>query len=158
MDSLRAAPQSVGVLCVDDSPDVLKTLEVVFRYSPQGEGFVWKGTLPSADHLCATVLRLNQIAETEGRARVDVLILDIEMPGKDVFVSAAELLEQTRGAGHEPLVIFFSAGVDNRERALRSVPGSVFVDKNDGMDGLFKAIHQHRPAAPASPPPSIRTA
>ena len=133
----------IGVLCVDDESCMCEALEAVFRTRP--EGYAWKGSLPSADNLVDTVQYLNAIAEIEGGARVDVVVLDVLMIGKDVFASAAELIAHCPPLEDGPQVVFFSGSEDDRELALHSVPGSVWVDKTDGFEALLAAIDElHR--------------
>jgi len=89
------------VLCVDDHAFLVEGLRARFALEPDLEYVGW---LPSADDL---------LAEVE-RARPDVVLLDIEMPGPDSF----EAMEDLRRRFPDIRTIILSAYV--RDRYLES--------------------------------------
>lgn len=132
-----------GVLCVDDNGAVLDALEISFRALAAYE---WKGSLSSADDLCSTVKQRNREAATDGSPPVAVVVLDIEMPGKDVFTAAAELVI----CCPKVAIVFFSGSLTSHKlsRARETSPGSVCVSKDEGMAALLAAIAEQSSATP----------
>lgn len=128
--SLPPAPvaQSVGVLCVDDNDHVADAIRVWLGSHP---GFQWRGRLPTADDLLTTAQR----------ERPDLVLLDLDMPGRDPFDAVAELATRQP----EVRVVVFSGHVrgDLIERALAAGVWG-YVSKNDGERELFKALERVR--------------
>lgn len=116
----------IPILCVDDNPSITKALET--KFSRVGS-FAWKGALSRADDLLATVTREHPA----------VVLLDVDMPGKDPFVVLAELSQ----ACPETKVVMFSGHV-RRELVERAVESGAwgYVSKNDGENELIKAIQK----------------
>ncbi len=114
----------VAILCVDDNPLVADALRIKFG---RVEGFRWAGWLPSADDLVPTAM-----GECPG-----VVILDVDMPGRDAFEAVAELAERCP----EARVIMFSGHVrqDLVDRAVEAGAWG-YASKNDGEDALLEAI------------------
>ena len=117
---------TISVLCVDDNEPLALALRM--KFGAVG-GFDWRGWLPDADNL---VLRAE-------RDNPSVVLLDIDMPGRDPFDAVAELTvrcPQTR-------VVVFSGHV-RRELIDRALEAGVwgYVSKNDGEDILIDAVHQ----------------
>ena len=69
---------TIKVLCVDDNELVGGAIRAKLEWAG---GFEWVGQLPTADHL---------LEEAE-RVRPDVVLLDIDMPGRDPFSALEEL-------------------------------------------------------------------
>src|SRR5258705_7049319 len=69
---------SIGVLCVDDQPDVTATMRLVIDCDPKMRCV---GCLASADHLVEEVRTL----------KPDVVLLDASMPGRSPFEAMSEL-------------------------------------------------------------------
>jgi two-component system response regulator DesR len=113
----------VGVLCVDDNAHVADALRIKFG---RDERFDWKGWLPSADELVEVAIR-------ECPA---VVLLDVDMPGKDPFDATAGLVERCP----ESRVLFFSGHVRPEliDRAIEAGAWG-YVSKSDGEGALMDA-------------------
>ena len=70
--------KNIRVLCVDDNPNVCDSIELVMGLTG---GFEWVGALLSADNLVPEVERL----------KPDVVLLDLDMPGRSPFGAVSEL-------------------------------------------------------------------
>jgi two-component system invasion response regulator UvrY len=68
----------IKVLCVDDNDFVAEAIERKLRREP---GFEWAGWLPDT-------INLTERARTSG---ADVVLLDVDIPGRDSFEALAEL-------------------------------------------------------------------
>jgi two-component system, NarL family, response regulator DesR len=114
----------VRVLCVEDNQIVADALR---SRVGMDERLQWVGWLPSADGLAGAV-------EAEQPA---VLVLDIDMPGRDPFEALAEVLER------HPQVraVIFSGHVRKAliDRAILSGAWG-YVAKDDGAPALMDAI------------------
>jgi DNA-binding NarL/FixJ family response regulator len=128
---------NIRLMCVDDNPAVCEALCMKFSSL---SGYQWLGSLSKADDLLRAV--------RDADPQPNLIILDIEMPGKDVFEAADELAEHLP-SGRRPRVIFFSGSeisqTHDRVRMLSaSRPGFALglVSKHDGIDTLHAAIQQ----------------
>src|SRR5262249_3145883 len=75
----QAPPGPIRVLCIDDNPLVVDALSLKLTLAG---GFEWLGALGSVDNL---------VAEVQAR-RPDVVLLDIDMPGRDPLDALSELV------------------------------------------------------------------
>lgn len=116
--------QAMTVLCVDDNPHVAEALRVKLARSLD---ILWQGWLSSADELVHTAERLNPT----------IVLLDVDMPGKDPFVAVSELADRCPTAK----VVIFSGHVRREliDRALESGAWG-YVSKNDDEGDLLKVI------------------
>ncbi|HYD98888.1 MAG TPA: response regulator transcription factor [Alphaproteobacteria bacterium] len=121
-----AAQAPIGVLCVDDNDLVADALEVRLRLAG---GFRWLGRLPDAERLAAVAQELAP----------DVVLLDIDMPGKSPFVAVAELLAVRPGVR----VVMVSGHIrtDFIDRAVEAGAWG-YVSKNEGADVIVAAIRR----------------
>lgn len=119
-------PQPIKVLCVDDNFLVSEGIRLKLRMEG---GFEWLGQLNSADRL---------IAEVKER-RPDVVLLDLDMPGKDAFTALRELHDEKL----ETRVIIISGFVrsDLVDRAVEAGAWG-YVSKGDSTDAVVNAIRQ----------------
>lgn len=117
---------SIGVLCVDDNEHVANALRIQLART---SGLVWKGWLASADDL---VERALEKCPT-------IVLLDIDMPGKNPFDAVEELAERCPDAR----VVMFTGHV-RRELIERAVEAGAwgYVSKNDGEPALVDAIRR----------------
>lgn len=124
----QPAPElpSIRVLCVDDNQHVAEAMGVKIG---RARGLKWLGWLPSADALVAAV----------ERDHVDVVVLDVDMPGPDPLRAVAELRESFP----ETRTLIFSGHVrfELVERALEAGAWG-YVSKNDGEDALIQAVRE----------------
>jgi CheY-like chemotaxis protein len=125
-DDPEADATGVGVLCVDDNVQVAEALQVSLFLAG---GFIWKGWLPSADGL----------VETVERERPDILILDVDMPGRHPFDALRELVERCP----DVRTVMFSGHV-RRELIEQAFDAGAwgYVSKSDGEQSLLRAVRQ----------------
>lgn len=118
------AKNPIKVLCVDDNYLVSEGIRL--KLELEG-GFQWMGQLPSADALTAEVHRLQP----------DVVLLDLDMPGKDVFVA----MEELRPPQSDVRVIIISGHVRS-ELVDRAVEAGAwgYVSKSESTDAIVAAI------------------
>ncbi|MBY0262722.1 MAG: response regulator transcription factor, partial [Phycisphaerales bacterium] len=116
--------EPMTVLCVDDNPHVAEALRVKLA---RAFDMQWQGWLSSADELVAT-------AE---RQCPTIVLLDVDMPGKDPFAALGELVERCPAVK----VVVFSGHVRQEliDRALEAGAWG-YVSKNDGEDELLRVI------------------
>jgi len=116
----------ITVLYVDDNEGVASALKTKFDRDPS---LAWLGWLPDALDLAVQV----------SRVRPQVLLLDVDMPGRDTFEAAAEVA----GLFPDVRIIFFSGHVraDLIDRALES-GGWGYVSKSDGEEVLMDAVRR----------------
>jgi DNA-binding LytR/AlgR family response regulator len=103
------------ILVVDDEPEARELLKYMLQES---DGVSVIGTAGDVDE----ALRLMK------RERPHLVLLDIQMPGKDGF----NFIEQIQGSDHEPGVIFVTA---YEHYAIQAIRNSVF-------DYILKPVHQ----------------
>ncbi|HEX8875503.1 MAG TPA: response regulator [Phycisphaerales bacterium] len=115
----------ISVLCVDDNRHLAEALRIAFEHA----GFVWRGWLPGAEVLAATVRK-------EGPA---VVILDIDMPGRSPFDALEELVEVCPDCR----AVVFSGHVrhDLIDRAFAAGAWG-YVSKSDGEVALMQAVRE----------------
>jgi two-component system, NarL family, response regulator DegU len=118
--------QAIRVLCVDDNDFVAEAIRRKLSLDPN---FSWAGWLPEARDLTS------KVKET----RADVVLLDIDMPGKDSFEALAELAAQCPDAR----VIMLSGYVrsDYIDRAVEAGAWG-YVSKNENTETILAAIQQ----------------
>jgi DNA-binding NarL/FixJ family response regulator len=116
----------VRVLCVEDNKQVADALRTHLSRDPRME---WVGWLPSADALVHTVASDDPA----------IVILDLDMPGRDPFEALAELSSDHSSAR----VVIFSGHVSAAlvDRAIQSGAWG-YVSKDDGQDALITAIER----------------
>ncbi|MCI0629799.1 MAG: response regulator transcription factor, partial [Phycisphaerales bacterium] len=114
------------VLCVDDNYLVAEGIKIKLTLAG---GFEWLGQLADADNLVQEVQRLQP----------DVVLLDIDMPGKDAFGA----MEELRASGDQTRVIMVSGHVrtDLIDRAVEAGAWG-YVSKGEGTETLVSSIHQ----------------
>lgn len=112
------------VLCADDNEQVGEALR---QWLARQESFRWVGHLPTADRLPDEVSRLDP----------DIVVLDIDMPGRNPFEACAEV---ARRAPRSRVVVFSGhVRLDLIERAIESGAWA-YVSKNDGESHLSAAM------------------
>jgi CheY-like chemotaxis protein len=125
----------IRIMSVDDSPAARESLQLTFNSS---NGYQWLDSLPQADDLCRTVQNYE--------SPCDLVILDIEMPGKSVCQAATELIDSCQ---HTRVIFFSGSNADEEfQRAAeftRNAPPGVslgLVSKHDGIEALLTATEQ----------------
>ena len=116
----------IRVLCVDDHGFLIDGLESCLNAA---HGIEFTGSLPNPDLLCEEVLRL----------KIDVVLIDIEMPGYDPFAAVQAMMQK------HPKVkaIFLSGHVLERYIDLAFEAGAFgYVSKNDPSGNVVDAIRR----------------
>lgn len=120
------SPTTLSVLCVDDNAHVAEAIRVKLERSG---GFKWQGWLPSADRL----------AETVEQSSPRLVLIDVDLPGKDPFEALADFAERFP----QSRAIMFSGHVRG-ELITRAFNAGAwgYVSKNDGDQELVLALHR----------------
>jgi len=106
---------ALKILVVDDEPEARELLKYMLHES---DGISVVGTAGDVDEAVMLMKRENP----------HLVLLDIQMPGKDGF----QFIEQMQGSEHEPGVIFVTA---YEHYAIQAIRNSVF-------DYILKPVHQ----------------
>lgn len=116
----------IKVLCVDDNDLVAEGIRMKLSKADQ---FQWLGQLRSAEDLVKVAMH----------KRPHVVLLDIDMPGKDAFEAMKELNELFPNVR----VVMLSGYVkqDLIDRAIESGAWG-YVAKSDGADTVLRAIRR----------------
>ncbi|HHN78482.1 MAG TPA: response regulator transcription factor [Phycisphaerales bacterium] len=123
---MMTAEETITVFCVDDHAFLIEGLRSRFE---KENGIELVGTLPSADRL---------VDEAE-RVRPKVVLLDIEMPGRDPF----EIIDELRKTCPQCRVILLSAFVRHSYLDLAVKMGAWgYVSKRDAPAAIIDAIKQ----------------
>jgi two-component system response regulator DesR len=114
------------IVCVDDNPAITTALKGLL--GPH-KGFEWKGSLASADDL----------VEFCADAQPDLVLIDVDMPGKSPFEALTELAARCPGTRG---VMF--TGYVHRELVEKSLDAGAwgYVSKNDGEEELLLALQR----------------
>jgi DNA-binding NarL/FixJ family response regulator len=127
----------VRVLCVDDSRDISSVLGRCISREPDMES---AGSLDCADEMLATV----------AASRPDVVLVDMNMPGKDPLeaireLADARLLDREPVAGAEPsrpvrVIVFCGRDDDEIVQSAAKAGASGFLSKDAGLPVILEAI------------------
>lgn len=118
--------EPIRVLCVDDNDFVAEAIERKLRREP---GFQWAGWLPDTLDLTDRVKR----------SGADIVLLDVDIPGRDSFEALAEL----SAAAPEVRVIMLSGHVrsDFIDRAVEAGAWG-YLSKGEENDVILDAIRR----------------
>ena len=120
------AGKQIRVLCVDDNHLIA---DAIHNNLQMVGGFDWAGQLSSADHLLGEVRQRHP----------DIVLLDIDMPGKDPFEAMSELSRSCPDA--RVLVLSGHVRQDWIDRAVDSGAWG-YVSKSEGVHTLVSAIRR----------------
>lgn len=125
------ARDRIRILCVDDNPLITESLRVRLDREP---GFELVGRLGTA----------NDLVEEVARHRPDIVLLDIDMPGRDAF----DALGEVHGVSPQSKVIILSGHVrdDLVDRAVEAGAWG-YISKGDDsktMLDTIRAVHGGR--------------
>jgi DNA-binding NarL/FixJ family response regulator len=120
------SPVAIRVLCVDDNQMVAEALQRRIQLESR---FEWVGWMPGAEGL------LEEVRKT----RPHVMLIDIDMPGRDTFEVVHELAQVVPDAR----AMMFSGYVrgDYIDRAIEAGAWG-YVSKNASIDEVLAAIEQ----------------
>jgi DNA-binding NarL/FixJ family response regulator len=125
---MRQHPRNsrIRVVCVDDNRLLAEAVE---RRLNMDGGFEWAGWLARTETLLEDVARL----------KPDVLLLDIDMPGRDPL----DLLQDLAANVPETRVVMFS-GYVRREYVDRAIEAGAwgYISKNASIEEVLAAIEQ----------------
>lgn len=124
----ESAPQKKHILAVDDEPDHLMAVEMLFTLEP---GYVFHGA--------GTTAEASVILEREP---IDLILLDLALPGEDGLSFCRRIKAQPR---YRPIpVVAFSAFPRQiyEPRALEAGCAE-YVDKPFQHRALFAAVRRH---------------
>jgi DNA-binding NarL/FixJ family response regulator len=118
--------EPIKVLCVDDNDLVAEGLRMKLRHTGD---FEWMGSLREADDL----------VKAAWRSRPHVVLLDIDMPGKDPFEAMRELTDM-----FPSVRVLMLSGHVRRELIDRAIESGAwgYVSKNEGADVIVHAIER----------------
>jgi two-component system response regulator DesR len=116
----------IRVLCVDDNPFVADAVRIRLGLH---NGFDWVGHLSSADNL------VNEVRDLQP----DIVLLDIDMPGKDSLKALEELSN-----AHPCVRTVIVSGYERDDYLDKAVEAGAwgYVSKNDGPDQIISAIRE----------------
>jgi DNA-binding NarL/FixJ family response regulator len=119
-----APAKPIRIFCVDDNTLVTEALRLQLSRTA---GLQWTGCAPDADSL------LDQAK----RECSDIVLLDIDMPGKNPFDAINELTEI---CGHSRVLMY--SGLLRRDLVDRALDSGAwgYVAKTDGEQDLLQAI------------------
>jgi two-component system response regulator DesR len=118
--------ERIRVLCVDDNPFVADGIRIRLAIHP---GFDWVGHLSTADDLIDQAQRL----------RPDIVLLDIDMPGRDSLLALAELTATVSSV--RTIIVSGYERDDYLDRAVEAGAWG-YVSKNDGPQQIVDAIRE----------------
>lgn len=117
---------AIRVLCVDDHAFLVAGLRARLEVEP---GMEYVGHLPTADDLVGQVKR----------TRADIVLLDLEMPGTDVF----EAMDELRRQHPRVKTILLSAHVRDRYIDAAYKAGAWgYLSKNDSPEAVIDGIRK----------------
>ncbi len=120
------AQKQVGVLCVDDNPLVGEALGITLRHEPDMQ---WLGQRFTADNL---LMAINELQPA-------VVLLDLDMPGRNPFDALAEVLEE-----HPDLRVIVLTGHVRREYVDRAFEAGAwgYLSKGEGATRIVSSIRR----------------
>lgn len=121
--------QAIRVLCVDDNPLVADGVRIRLQLEGDGQSFQWVGHLQNADEL----------VEAVQRTLPDVVLLDIDMPGKDAMAALAELAEAAPQV--RTIILSGYAREDYLDRAVEAGAWG-YISKNDAPEQIVEAVRR----------------
>ncbi len=118
--------QPIKVLCVDDNYLVAEGIRLKLALTG---GFEWAGHLPDA----------NTLIEFTREHAPDIVLLDIDMPGRNAFEALKQLSEEQPDV--RVIMVTGHVRADLIDRALDAGAWG-YVSKSDEADAIVSAIHR----------------
>ncbi len=123
----QRARKPIRVLCVDDNDLVAEGIRI--KLDIERGGFEWIGQLRDANHLVQEAFR----------TKPNVILLDIDMPGKDAFEALHEVSELFPNVR-----VLMLSGHVRRELIERAIEAGAwgYISKHEGADLIIDAIER----------------
>jgi CheY-like chemotaxis protein len=128
--SQEAVPAQRHILAVEDEPDHLMAVEMLLGLEP---GYAFHGAGTTAD--------ASQILERE---RIDLILLDLALPGEDGLTFCRRIKEQERFRDI-PVVAFSAFPRQIYEEKALAAGCALYLDKPFHPRELLAAIHRFAP-------------
>lgn len=122
---MTSLPTSTRVLCVDDNTDVASAIRMALVRA----GLTCVGTLDSA----------NELATHVASVKPHVVLLDVDMSGRDSFEALAEISRD-----HPDVRTLMLSGHVRRDLIDRALERGAwgYISKNDGIEAVLAGIHR----------------
>jgi DNA-binding response OmpR family regulator len=124
-------PRARGILAVEDEPDHLMAVEMLFRGEP---GFEFFGA--------ATTAEAEQIL---GRESIDLILLDLALPGEDGLTFSKRIKAQERYR-NLPIIAFSAFPRQIYEERAREAGCSAYLDKPFHPRTLVETVRKLLPS------------
>ena len=126
------APPVRGILAVEDEPDHLMAVEMLFRGEP-GYRFFGAGTTGEADEILK-------------REQIDLILLDLALPGEDGLTFCRRIKAQERFKAL-PVIAFSAFPRQIYEEKAREAGCIAYLDKPFHPRTLVEIVREHLPHA-----------
>ncbi len=125
---MAAALKGKSILIVDDDPDIVQAIKVVF------------------DEMGATVTTAadgNSALEMATADSPDLLVLDAMLPGRSGFLVLEQLKRAAKAGGHCPAIIMITGNQGKRHQAwAKSLGVDAYLNKPFRMERLIESAEE----------------
>src|SRR6476646_10207104 len=129
-----------NILVIDDDRDCREVLSKAlkrFGHEPIEAANGWEGLIALDEH------------------SVDLVLLDLMMPGMD-GATFLRILRNDKRRGGMPVIVLSAAGYgDQRARAMRCGVQDFVTKANYSLEGLMQTVDRHLSALPLPPPDNL---
>lgn len=125
---MAASLEGKSILIVDDDPDIVQAIKVVF------------------DGMGATVTTAgdgNTAVELASQDHPDLMVLDAMLPGRSGFLVLEQLKRAAKSGGHCPGIIMITGNQGKRHQAwARSLGVDAYINKPFRMERLIQSAEK----------------